>query len=65
MGFGKGGEEGIPNGLTLAVAIGLQDAPEGWRSQRHSPEEGLRCSEGIWIATLAGASSNLWEGWRV
>lgn len=29
VGFGQGGEEGIRNGIALAIGIGLQNAPEG------------------------------------
>ncbi len=54
MGFGQGGEEGIRNGLTLAVAIGLQDAPEGLAVAASLLREGYGAWKAIWIATLTG-----------
>jgi ZIP family zinc transporter len=51
---GSGREEDIRNGLTLAAAIGLQDAPEGLAVAASLLKEGYGAWKAIWIATLTG-----------
>ncbi len=54
VGFGQGGEESIRNGLTLALAIGLQDLPEGLAVAAALIGEGYDVWKAIGISTLTG-----------
>ncbi len=54
VGLGQGGEESIRNGLTLALAIGLQDLPEGLGVAAALIGEGYGAWKAIGISTLTG-----------
>ena len=54
VGLGQGGEESIRNGLTLALAIGLQDLPEGLAVAAALIGEGYGAGKAGGISTLTG-----------
>ncbi|MDP8952935.1 MAG: ZIP family metal transporter [Actinomycetota bacterium] len=54
VGFGQGGEESIRNGLTLALAIGLQDLPKGLAVAAALIGEGYGAWKAIGISALIG-----------
>lgn len=56
VGFGQGREKSIRYGLTLAVAIGLQDAPEGLAVAASPLRESYGALKAIRLATLTGWS---------